>query len=74
MAALNMKYLEELEDYLSSGRMAEDFEYSAEERRFEMLEFLEKFMDIAELADEAATQMIFKNSQLGALLGATDQK
>lgn len=74
MAALNIQFLEELEDYMTSGRMAEDFEFSPEERRFEMLEFLEKFMDVAEIADETATKLIFKNSQLGALIGMSDQK
>ena len=38
---LNMKYLEELEEYMKSGNMEEDFKWSGEERRQEMLEFLE---------------------------------
>ncbi|UZP67806.1 hypothetical protein N1030_02200 [Desulfovibrio mangrovi] len=73
MAALNLKYLQELGEYMSSGNMIEDFEYSPEERRYEMLEFLETLMDIAELADETATKMIFKN-QLEAMIGANAQK
>lgn len=68
---LNLAYLEELEAYLKSGRMEDDFQWSAEGRRHEMLEFLEKLMDVAELADEAATRMIFKGS-LGALAGVKD--
>ncbi len=74
MAALNMKYLNELGEYMRSGTMLEDFEYSPEERRLEMLEFLETLMDIAELADETATKMIFKKSQMAALFGINDQK
>lgn len=74
MAALNLQYLQQLGEYMSSGNMLEDFEYSPEERRHEMLEFLETLMDIAELADETATKMIFKNSQMGTLLGLSDQK
>lgn len=74
MAALNLKYLQELEEYMKSGTMLEDFEYSPEERRYEMLEFLEALMDLAEVADETATKMIFKNSQMEALLGLSDQK
>ena len=66
---LDLAYLLKLEEYLKSGNMEEDFVYSAEGRRVEMLEFLEKLMDVAELADEAATRMIFKGSQLGALAG-----
>lgn len=66
---LNAKYLEELEEYMKSGQMEEDFKWSAEERRQEMLEFLEKLMDLGELADQTATAIIFKGSQLGALVG-----
>ena len=66
---LNAKYLEELEEYMKSGQMEEDFKWSTEERREEMLEFLEKLMDLGELADQTATAIIFKGSQLGALAG-----
>ncbi len=66
---LNFKYLEELEKYMKSGNMEEDFTWSAEERRQEMLEFLDKLMDLGELADQTATSIIFKGSALGALMG-----
>ena len=66
---LNWKYLEELEEYLKSGQLEEDFKWSAEERRQELLEFLEKLMDLGELADATATAVIFRGSQLGALMG-----
>lgn len=73
---LNMKYLEEVEEYMKSGNLEEDFKWSAEERRQELLEFLEKLMDLGELADSTATAVIFKGSQLGAMFGktATEQK
>jgi hypothetical protein len=71
---LNDKYVAELLEYLRSGRMEEDFEYSAEDRRMEMLDFLEKLMELGETADEAATRIIFKKSQLAALSGVKDQK
>ncbi|MFV0421208.1 hypothetical protein [Oleidesulfovibrio sp.] len=71
---LDFSYLDKLEEYMTSGRMAEDFEYSPEERRHEILEFLERFMDVAELADENATKLIFKNSQLGAFFEESAQK
>ncbi|ABB39089.1 hypothetical protein Dde_2292 [Oleidesulfovibrio alaskensis G20] len=71
---LEFSYLEKLEEYMKSGRMAEDFEYSPEERRYEILEFLERFMDVAELADKTATKLIFKNSQLGAFFEDNAQK
>ncbi len=62
MAALNFNYLLELEEYIGSGSLNEDFIWSPEERRLEILNFLEKLMDVAELADEAATKMIFRKS------------
>ena len=71
---LNEKFLADLEEYLNSGRMEEDFEYSDEERKLEMLDYLERIMDLAEKADEVATKLIFKNSQLGALLGTSEDK
>jgi hypothetical protein len=39
-----------------------------------MLDYLERIMDLAEKADEVATKLIFKNSQLGALLGTSEDK
>ena len=56
--------------------MEEDFKWSGEERRQEMLEFLEKLMDLGELADATATSVIFKGSQLGIMFGkaVTEQK
>ena len=44
---------------------------NAEERRFEILEFLEKLMDVAEAADSAASKIIFKG-QLGMLMPQKD--
>ena len=67
------KDLNDFQTYIESGQLAEDFEYSAEDRRFEMLDLLEKFMDVAELADSTATKLIFKNSQLGEMFGEKSQ-
>jgi len=72
MAALNTKYLKELEQYMSSGELEEDFKWSSQERREEILEFLETFMDVAELADKTATKLIFKGSMLGGLVPQDD--
>ena len=66
---LDMPCLLKLEEDLKSGAMEDAFLYSPEERRMEILEFLEKLMDVAELADEVATRLIFRGSQLGALAG-----
>ncbi len=57
---LNKKFLSDLEQYLASGELEQDFTHSSEERRLEMLDFLEKLMDVAELADRTATRIIFK--------------
>lgn len=73
MAMLNARYIAELEDYLRSGDLEVDFKWSVEERRGEILEFLEKLMDLGELADETATRIIFKG-QLGALMGLPAEK
>lgn len=71
---LYMKDLVELEDYLTPGRLEDEFEYSPEERRHEVLEFLEKLMDVADIADATATRLIFKNSQFASMMGLKDQK
>lgn len=71
---MNMKYLTELEEYLTSERLEDEFEYSPEERRLEILEFLERLMDMADKADAAATRLIFRKSQLGALVSPSDPK
>ncbi|MDQ7032648.1 MAG: hypothetical protein Q9M37_08060 [Desulfonauticus sp.] len=74
---LNEKFLTDLEEYLKSGRLEEDFQYSSEERRLEILDYLERLMDLADVANEVATKIIFKNSQLGQLFkntGTKDQK
>ena len=60
MAVLNLEYLQQLEEYLKSGYYQEDFFFSEEERRLEMLGFLEKLMELGELADEVATKIIFR--------------
>lgn len=60
MPELNQKYLDEIEEYLKSGYFQEDFFFSEEERRLEMLAFLESLMDIGELADDVATKIIFR--------------
>jgi hypothetical protein len=71
---LSEKYLNELEEYLKSGNLEEDFEYSSEERRIEILDYLERLMDLAELADETATRLIFKKTGLDQMFDSSAQK
>lgn len=73
MPLLNMTYLEKLEEYITSGDMAFEFENGEEDRRFAILEFLEKLMDVAELADEQATKLIFKDAYAELAAGENDQ-
>ncbi|WP_291320668.1 hypothetical protein [Desulfonatronospira sp.] len=67
---LNEKFLSDLEKYIKSGQLEEDFECSSEDRRMEILDYLERLMDLAEAADETATRIIFKNTGLGQMFGA----
>lgn len=66
---LQIADLEAFEAYLSSGEFEDHFTHSLEGRRFEMLELLEKIMDLAELSDAVATRIIFKNSPIANLAG-----
>lgn len=59
---LTMKDLEEFESRLKSGALEEEFKYAPEERRIEILELLERLMDVADLADEVATRLIFRGA------------
>ncbi len=65
---VNEKFLQELLEYMRSGQLEEDFAYSEQERRYELLDFLEQLMDAGEIANEVATRLIFKESTLGSLL------
>ncbi len=67
MSLLKMDYLEKIESYLASGDCHFDFEHGTEDARIEMLEYLEKFMEISDLADKIATELIFKKGTLEAL-------
>ena len=72
---LTVKDLEEFENYMRSGELETDFKDRNgdgtidENDRYYLLELLEKFMDVAELADETATKVIFRG-QIGLLAGA----
>ena len=55
---LNDKFLNEFEEYLTSGQLEEDYGYSAEDRKMEILEYLERFMDLAEEVDKVATKLL----------------
>jgi len=69
MALLDPSYLEKLEAYMKSGDLEFDFKNCDEIKKGEILDFLEKLMDLAELADATATKIIFKDSYLASLTG-----
>ncbi len=74
MALTDLDYLEKIEAFITSGDMAFEFENGDETRRFEILGFLEKLMDVAELADETATKLIFKEAYMEVATGESAQK
>ncbi|GAB6058608.1 hypothetical protein [Desulfonatronum parangueonense] len=71
---LPMDTLREIENMLTSGQIAKDFEDGCENDRYLILDFLEKLMELGEAADKTATEIIFKSSYLEMLAGAKDQK
>lgn len=73
MSLLDIEYLNKLEHFMDSGDMAFEFEYGEEEKRYEILEFLQKLMDVADKADELATKLIFKESYMEMLSGVTEE-
>ncbi len=64
--------LDEFARYMESGEMEQDFKDGCEHDRLYLLNLLEKFMDVADLADAAATKLIFRGS-LGAMLAHTEK-
>ncbi len=73
MALLDTAFLEKLEAYFASGDLEQDFEFADDEKRGDILDFLEKLMDLADKSDELATKLIFKG-QLEEMLKANTQK
>ena len=61
---LTIQDLEELERYSASGELEADFADGCEHDRHYLLELLEKLMDVADLADGAATRCIFRGLPL----------
>lgn len=61
---LTIQDLEEVEHYIRSGELENDFKDGCEHDRHYLLELLEKLMDVADLADETATRLIFRGLPL----------
>ncbi|WP_022662972.1 hypothetical protein [Paucidesulfovibrio longus] len=63
------EYLEKIENYVQSGDLAFEFDNGEEGQRVEILDFLERIMDLGEACDELATKLIFKESYMEAAKG-----
>lgn len=61
---LTVEQLEEFEARLKSGQLEEEFRNCDETRRYQILALLEKLMDVADIADETATRIIFRGMRL----------
>lgn len=59
---LDIDYLKRVAHYFESGDCKFEFEYGEEERRLEIIDFLEHLMELGEMADELATKLIFKDA------------
>ncbi len=70
---MNPKVLDEIEAYVTND-LPDHFEHSGDERRYELLDFLERLMELGEKADEVATKLLLKDSFLEALAGVKTQQ
>ncbi|WP_045214619.1 hypothetical protein [Desulfonatronovibrio magnus] len=70
----NEKFINELEKHLISGELEDIFKHSSEERRGEILDYLERIMELGDLADEVATKLIFAHSGLGNIYNSSPHK
>jgi len=71
---IDTAYLEKLRAYMESGDLAFDFDNASEADKGVILDFLETLMDLSDLADATATQVIFKKDYLDAALGVKSEK
>ena len=71
---LDLDHLAKIENFMDSGDLAFEFENGDEDKRQLILEYLEKFMDVAEKADALATKLIFRDGYMEMLAGSTPQK
>ncbi|MBD5607309.1 MAG: hypothetical protein HDQ93_00465 [Desulfovibrio sp.] len=55
-----MQAIDQIREYLASGKAEEDFRKGGEYEKGMILESLEQIMDLADLADEVATRLIYR--------------
>ena len=56
-------FIRKFEQALKSGRIEADFEFGNEQQRYDILELLQKLMDVADTADEVASKIIYRGLQ-----------
>ena len=56
----NMRAIDNIREYLVSGQAEDDFKKGGEYEKGMILESLEQIMDLADLADEVATRLIYR--------------
>lgn len=66
---LTVTELEAFADYIRSGQLETDFTEGCEHDRYALLELLETLMDVADLADEAASRLIYRGILGRGILG-----
>lgn len=66
---LTVTELEAFADYIRSGQLETDFTEGCEHDRYALLELLETLMDVADLADEAASRLIYRGILGGGIAG-----
>ena len=70
---MDISVLDAIDEYLEKD-LPDHYEYATDERRYELLDFLERLMDLGEKADEVATKLLLKDSVLGVLAGMKTQQ
>lgn len=66
---IDLGLLTKIEEYMDSGDLAFDYENGDDERRYALLDALEKLMELGEKADVLATKLIFKKGFMEQLAG-----
>ncbi len=56
-----LAYLREIEELFASEQLTDQFEYGSEEQRYEILDFLEKLIELGEASDVLASKLLLKN-------------
>lgn len=70
---LTIKDLQEFAEKLGSGELEREFDRAGENGRHEILELLEKLMDVADLANVVASSIIYRGLKLPETRASRDK-